>query len=66
MPNELHHIELELTTRELEYLTAAANEFFHKMRDSLGSGLMPDERFYIARDLWFKLEKFSKLSEWVE
>lgn len=62
--DELIDVHLRLTKQELDYLTAAACDFFHKMRAGLETGLMPTERFYIARDMWFKLEEHSKLSDW--
>lgn len=51
-------VTLELTDREAEYLVAATNEFFQKMKasfeDTTFGALITEERVLVARSLWVK------------
>lgn len=58
-------ITLSLTEKELEYLSAATCEFFHKMRSAADNPLVPDleGRIDVAKSLWMKVEKHAKIND---
>ncbi len=61
-------IELDLTKREEEYLTAAVCQFYHDMKTSHESeiygALILSEAVLDARSLWNKVENLTRVAEW--
>lgn len=63
-----HTITLSLTDREADYLVAATNEFYQKMKasaeDTTFGAMITSERVLVARSLWLKAEKEIGTGEW--
>ena len=57
----------ELTDLEAGFLNAAVVDFFHKMRQAAEEKtfvLFDDDRYLVAKSLWDKIEKETKIGEW--